>query len=238
VDMYSLLPPLCLTHSTMTSAYLQRTSDARSYDCAFLVTVTDALTGHSQCADILQEGLFFRIDKYRTATGPTSRVPVEGEDAMTGQVGIRADVHTGVQSPNRSASQYPMRRSAAPIKAVCIDHLFLLERRDIRRVYSKMTLFGRQAPRISDAADDHNRFAAGDGGVEGEEGEAGIGRDASSEDHLCVICLSSEKDTIVFPCKHLCLCGTCCLSLSTGSRHLKKCPVCRVHIICMLQLKQ
>ncbi len=94
-------------------------------------------------------------------------------------------------------------------------------------MYSRITLFGSQAPSTPDGE--------GDGHAAGDDGP---GAAPLSEDHLCVVCLSSQRDTVVFPCKHLCLCGTCSVSLSTGSRHMKKCPVCRVHIVCMLQLKK
>ena len=216
------------SHSTHCGVYLQRASnDALVYDCAFLLTVTDMRAGHAQRGDVLQEGLFFRINKDRAAIRPSPRVPTLARD------GIRADIHTDAQSPNQSVAQCPMHRSAAPIQAICTDHLFLVEyRRDTStgssRVYSRITLFGSQAPSIPD----------GEGDGAAAAGDDGPGAAPLSEDHLCVVCLSSQRDTVVFPCKHLCLCGTCCVSLSTGSRHMKKCPVCRVHIVCMLQLKK
>ena len=236
----------CLTHASSHSThcdiyiYLQRTSnDALVYDCAFLLTVTDMRAGHAQRGDILQEGLFFRIDKDRAAIGSSPRVLTLAGD------GVRADVDTGSQSPDRgsASSQYPPlhRSSAAPIQATCIDHLFLVEYRQGKgadtiagsRVYSKITLFGSSQQAPSSEGDGHGAAAGDD-----DDDDDGPVASPPSEDHLCVICLSSQRDTVVFPCRHLCLCGTCSSSLSTGSRHMKKCPVCRVHIVCMLQLKQ
>lgn len=40
----------------------------------------------------------------------------------------------------------------------------------------------------------------------------------------CIICLNNEKDCLLLPCKHVCVCTTCV-------QHLKKCPVCREDII-------
>lgn len=47
-------------------------------------------------------------------------------------------------------------------------------------------------------------------------GDAG-GEDLSEE---CVICLTDPKDTLLLPCRHLCVCSDC-------FRHVDKCPVCR-----------
>lgn len=236
------------SHSIHCDVYLQSTSsnDALVYDCAFLLTVTDMRSGHAQRGDVLQEGLFFRINKDRTAIDKDRTAIGPSPPQVLSLAGDEVRVDDAQRSPpNQSTSQqYPQHRScAAPIQATCTDHLFLVEhRRDgsatgssSRRVYSKITLFGSQAPSIPDSERDGHRTAAGDDNDDDGNSPEAI---PPSEDHLCVICLSSQRDTVVFPCKHLCLCSTCCLSLSTGSRHMKKCPVCRVHIVCMLQLKQ
>jgi len=40
----------------------------------------------------------------------------------------------------------------------------------------------------------------------------------------CSICLSERIDTIILPCKHMCVCITCCEDLRVRA---KKCPICR-----------
>jgi len=40
------------------------------------------------------------------------------------------------------------------------------------------------------------------------------------ESELCVVCLTEERDTILLPCRHLCVCASC-------FDHLERCPVCR-----------
>ena len=40
----------------------------------------------------------------------------------------------------------------------------------------------------------------------------------------CKVCLLNNIDTLVLPCKHVCLCGYC-------ARQLVKCPVCRTQIL-------
>jgi len=47
----------------------------------------------------------------------------------------------------------------------------------------------------------------------------------------CAICLSERKDTVILPCRHLCVCHSCAqvLKLSTN-----KCPICRAVIRAVL----
>ena len=44
---------------------------------------------------------------------------------------------------------------------------------------------------------------------------------------LCVVCCSNKKDTLIMPCRHLCLC-------SEDANHIRmttgKCPLCRTGI--------
>ncbi|KNE56649.1 hypothetical protein AMAG_02434 [Allomyces macrogynus ATCC 38327] len=40
----------------------------------------------------------------------------------------------------------------------------------------------------------------------------------------CIVCMADAKDTIVLPCRHLCLCKECALLLRKQSH---KCPICR-----------
>ncbi|CAN0478392.1 unnamed protein product, partial [Discosporangium mesarthrocarpum] len=48
-------------------------------------------------------------------------------------------------------------------------------------------------------------------------GEGGGSGEGSTE---CVICLTDPKDTLLLPCRHLCVCREC-------FKHVDKCPVCR-----------
>ncbi|KAI8832515.1 hypothetical protein BC829DRAFT_408569 [Chytridium lagenaria] len=67
----------------------------------------------------------------------------------------------------------------------------------------------------------------------------------------CVICMSEPKDTIVLPCRHLCLCRDCAEVLrfqgrrrgqntaqarSTGSAGPPRCPICRQAFHSLLQI--
>lgn len=42
---------------------------------------------------------------------------------------------------------------------------------------------------------------------------------------MCVICISEQKNTIVMPCGHLCVCKPCAITLA--SSRSPDCPVCR-----------
>ncbi|KAJ3017957.1 UNVERIFIED_CONTAM: hypothetical protein HDU68_011392 [Siphonaria sp. JEL0065] len=62
----------------------------------------------------------------------------------------------------------------------------------------------------------------------------------------CVVCMSELKDTIVLPCRHLCLCHTCGETLrmqgrnanggALGSATAPKCPICRQTFESLLQI--
>ncbi|KPI82839.1 hypothetical protein ABL78_8148 [Leptomonas seymouri] len=51
---------------------------------------------------------------------------------------------------------------------------------------------------------------------------------AAFEGEQCNICLENRKDTVFFPCRHLCACWGCAVRLSGGS-----CPTCRCDIEAM-----
>lgn len=50
----------------------------------------------------------------------------------------------------------------------------------------------------------------------------------------CVICMSEERDTMLLPCRHLCLCGSCAQSLRYQAN---SCPICRCPFRAALNLR-
>ncbi|CAI5942661.1 unnamed protein product [Closterium sp. NIES-65] len=50
----------------------------------------------------------------------------------------------------------------------------------------------------------------------------------------CVVCLEDPRDTLVLPCRHLCLCLHCAKALRFQSN---KCPICRSVVQSLLQIK-
>jgi len=64
----------------------------------------------------------------------------------------------------------------------------------------------------------------------GKEQGATIG-DSEKE---CIICFSDQRDTIILPCRHMCLCINCAKSLQAQSN--SKCPICRKDIESFLRL--
>ena len=65
-------------------------------------------------------------------------------------------------------------------------------------------------------------------GIENKHGESG---DNSMD---CVICMCELRDTIILPCRHLCLCYSCAETLRYK---LKNCPICRSAFRALLQLR-
>ncbi len=50
----------------------------------------------------------------------------------------------------------------------------------------------------------------------------------------CVICMCEIRDTLILPCRHLCLCKLCAINLRVQSNN---CPICRIPFIALIQLK-
>ena len=81
-----------------------------------------------------------------------------------------------------------------------------------------------------------------------EEGEAGVEEDSGAvaveecdtvvEDEEgggeCVICMSEPRDTLILPCRHLCLCQLCADSLRYQANN---CPICRAPFRALLQIR-
>lgn len=50
----------------------------------------------------------------------------------------------------------------------------------------------------------------------------------------CVICMCDMRDTLILPCRHLCLCQACADSLRYQASN---CPICRSPFRALLQIK-
>jgi hypothetical protein len=50
----------------------------------------------------------------------------------------------------------------------------------------------------------------------------------------CVICYTNAKDTVVMPCRHLCLCQGCSQIVRLQNN---TCPICRSRVDAFLQIK-
>lgn len=50
----------------------------------------------------------------------------------------------------------------------------------------------------------------------------------------CVICMCETRDTLILPCRHLCLCKLCAINLRVQSNN---CPICRIPFIALIQIK-
>eukprot|EP00045_Choanoeca_perplexa_P013039 m.145543 g.145543 ORF g.145543 m.145543 type:complete len:416 (+) comp16217_c0_seq28:152-1399(+) len=58
--------------------------------------------------------------------------------------------------------------------------------------------------------------------------------DDDEEDVECVVCMSESMDTMVLPCRHLCLCNGCADVLRYQA---SKCPICRAPFHSLLQIQ-
>ncbi|XP_045214260.2 probable E3 ubiquitin-protein ligase MGRN1 isoform X1 [Mercenaria mercenaria] len=67
--------------------------------------------------------------------------------------------------------------------------------------------------------------------VKDEDGDEDDLEDSGAE---CVICMSDMRDTLILPCRHLCLCSTCAESLRYQA---SSCPICRSPFRALLQIR-
>ncbi len=56
----------------------------------------------------------------------------------------------------------------------------------------------------------------------------------SEDEKLCVICISEEKNTVVMPCGHLCVCKACAIEIAKSRG--PDCPVCRKKVLSFVPL--
>ncbi|KAI8323467.1 hypothetical protein GQ54DRAFT_338704 [Martensiomyces pterosporus] len=55
-----------------------------------------------------------------------------------------------------------------------------------------------------------------------------------NDPHQCAICLSDERDTVLLPCRHLCMCRECA---NTYRQQSNKCPICRTVVETILHIQ-
>ncbi|XP_031554143.1 E3 ubiquitin ligase RNF157-like [Actinia tenebrosa] len=78
-------------------------------------------------------------------------------------------------------------------------------------------------------------------GIENKSSDQHVSKDDDDDDELdleetgleCVICLNEMRDTLILPCRHLCLCRGCAESLRYQSSN---CPICRSAFHALLQI--
>ncbi|XP_014210930.1 E3 ubiquitin ligase RNF157 [Copidosoma floridanum] len=73
-------------------------------------------------------------------------------------------------------------------------------------------------------------------GIENKNTDNPKGNDEDAEDNgaECVICMCDVRDTLILPCRHLCLCNGCADSLRYQANN---CPICRAPFRALLQIK-
>ena len=66
-----------------------------------------------------------------------------------------------------------------------------------------------------------------------QEGKA-ITAGQDDQEKECVLCLSEDKDTLIMPCGHFCVCAGCGQGLVKAKQ---TCPICREHIASLIPIK-
>ncbi|CAD6187327.1 unnamed protein product [Caenorhabditis auriculariae] len=68
-------------------------------------------------------------------------------------------------------------------------------------------------------------------GIENKENHISDGDDCGLE---CIICMSDVRDTVILPCRHLCICSNCA---DTLRYKLNNCPICRSPFRALIRLR-
>ncbi|XP_075969142.1 mahogunin ring finger 1 isoform X2 [Anticarsia gemmatalis] len=73
-------------------------------------------------------------------------------------------------------------------------------------------------------------------GIENKNLDTKPSSDSETEDggSECVICMCDVRDTLILPCRHLCLCNSCADSLRYQANN---CPICRAPFRALLQIR-
>lgn len=73
-------------------------------------------------------------------------------------------------------------------------------------------------------------------GIENKNNDNKASSDEETEDNgsECVICMCDVRDTLILPCRHLCLCNSCADSLRYQANN---CPICRAPFRALLQIR-
>lgn len=72
-------------------------------------------------------------------------------------------------------------------------------------------------------------------GIENKNNDKAGGDDETEDNGSeCVICMCEVRDTLILPCRHLCLCNSCADSLRYQANN---CPICRAPFRALLQIR-
>ncbi|CAL8312523.1 unnamed protein product [Arctogadus glacialis] len=73
-------------------------------------------------------------------------------------------------------------------------------------------------------------------GIENKNNQESKPSDDENSDNSneCVVCLSDLRDTLILPCRHLCLCNSCADTLRYQANN---CPICRLPFRALLQIR-
>lgn len=77
-----------------------------------------------------------------------------------------------------------------------------------------------------------NHFAMHE--VFGQSSQAADNEDETESMRDCIICYNEPCDTVVMPCRHLCICHHC---MGSVLERLSSCPICRERISSVVQIQ-
>lgn len=70
---------------------------------------------------------------------------------------------------------------------------------------------------------------------EAVEGSEAVDVKEDDSEKECLVCLCENKDTLIMPCGHFCICSECGRSLV---KHKQLCPICRGNIGSLIPMQK
>ncbi|GJQ85228.1 hypothetical protein Trydic_g13068 [Trypoxylus dichotomus] len=71
-------------------------------------------------------------------------------------------------------------------------------------------------------------------GIENKNNDKATDDENEDNGSECVVCMSEVRDTLILPCRHLCLCNSCANTLRYQANN---CPICRAPFRALLQIR-
>lgn len=153
-------------------------------------------------------------------------VPNSMKKVMSPIATIKVPVSSNPTNEAPASNTVTTSETSPAIKLDLIHHKYEMN----KGVYDSMAIYGAdpKQEKLQKLFKKHEEGEANE-----PEGEKAEGEEEENSDNMCVVCLSSEKEVVLYPCRHCNMCIDCAKMISDQGR---KCPVCRQLVTLLIHL--